>query len=63
MAYRLKQGVENFQVVSGKFAGRKFTRGKAYKEIPTEEARKFEKIKQPAPSKNGAKPAKGVSDA
>lgn len=44
--YRLKKGIENFQVVDGPFAGRKFVRGKVYGEdkVPPEEKGKFEKI-------------------
>ena len=49
--YRLKKGIENFQVMSGPFAGRKFERGKQYAEIPPEESRKFEKIRKPKPKK------------
>ena len=44
--YRLKKGVENFQVVDGPFAGRKFVRGKIYNEVPPEEKGKFEKIEK-----------------
>ncbi len=43
--YKLKKGIENFDVVDGPFAGRKFVRGKAYGEVPPEEKRKFEEIK------------------
>ena len=43
--YKLKKGIENFQVVDGAFAGRKFVRGKVYGEVPPEEKRKFEEIK------------------
>ena len=42
--YKLKKGIENFQVVDGAFAGRKFVRGKAYTEVPPEEKQKFEKV-------------------
>jgi len=43
--YKLKKGIENFQVVDGAFAGRKFVRGKVYGEVPPEEKKKFEEIK------------------
>jgi hypothetical protein len=43
--YKLKKDVENFDVVDGAFAGRKFVRDKAYGEVPPEEKRKFEEIK------------------
>jgi len=44
--YQLKKGVESFEVVDGKFAGKKYFRGDLYKkdEIPTNEKNKFEKI-------------------
>ena len=42
--YKLRKGIENFQVVDGAFAGRKFVRGKVYGEVPPEEKRKFEKL-------------------
>ena len=35
--YKLKKGIENFEVVDGAFAGRKFVRGKVYGEVPPEE--------------------------
>jgi hypothetical protein len=44
MSYKLKPGIENFQVVDGAFAGRKFRKGFLYAEIPPEEARKFEEV-------------------
>lgn len=46
--YRLKKGIENFQVMSGPFEGRKFEQGKRYKSdhIPPEENKKFEKVKE-----------------
>ena len=43
--YKLKKGIENFQVVDGAFAGRKFVRGKVYGEVPAEEKKKFDEIK------------------
>ena len=43
--YKLKKGIENFQVVDGAFAGRKFVRGKVYGEVPPEEKKKFDEIK------------------
>ena len=43
--YKLKTGIENFDVVDGPFAGRKFVRGKEYGEVPSEEKRKFEEIR------------------
>jgi hypothetical protein len=43
--YKLKKGIENFDVVDGAFAGRKFVRGKVYGEVPPEEKKKFEEIK------------------
>lgn len=54
--YRLKKGVENFQVVDGEFAGRKFEKGKSYKEeqVPPQEKKKFEKV--PATKKEEKEP-------
>lgn len=51
MAYKLKKGIENFQVVDGPFAGRKFGKGKEYSEaeVPPEEAKKFEEVKPVEP--------------
>ena len=43
--YKLKKGIENFDVVDGAFAGRKFVRGKEYSKIPSEEKKKFDEIK------------------
>ena len=45
MKYKLKPGVESFEVVDGEFAGKKFFRGKVYEKIPQEEAKKFEKTR------------------
>lgn len=45
MKYKLKPGVESFEVVDGEFAGKKFLRGKVYEKIPQEEAKKFEKTR------------------
>lgn len=42
MRYRLKKGVEAFQIVDGPFAGRKYERGKTYKEVPPREHHRFE---------------------
>lgn len=47
--YRLKKGMESFQVVDGPMAGRKFLKGEVYTEIPPGEVRKFDEIK-PKPS-------------
>jgi hypothetical protein len=44
MEYRLKPGVESFEVVDGPMAGRKFLRGQSYSEIPPGEKEKFEKV-------------------
>lgn len=40
--YRLKTNVADFEVVDGKFAGRKYTAGQIYHEIPAEESHKFD---------------------
>lgn len=46
MSYRLKKGIESFDVVDGRYAGRRYARGQAYEEIPPEEKHKFELIKK-----------------
>ncbi|MBW1777099.1 MAG: hypothetical protein JRJ54_05825 [Deltaproteobacteria bacterium] len=45
--YRLKPGVESFDVVDGPFAGRQFVKGLSYTQIPPEEKHKFEEIQGP----------------
>lgn len=54
MTYRLKKGQENFEVVDGAFAGKKFVRGREYDVVPPEEMRRFEKTKA-APAGGKAK--------
>lgn len=44
MPYKLKANVENFEVVDGPFADRKFTAGEVYQEIPPQDAWRFEEI-------------------
>jgi hypothetical protein len=48
MSYKLKTGIEDFQVVDGAFAGRKFRKGFLYAEIPPEEAQKFDEVAEEA---------------
>jgi hypothetical protein len=43
--YKIKKDVENFDVVDGAFAGRKFVCGRVYGEVPPEEKDKFDEIK------------------
>ena len=50
MPYKLKPGVESFEVVDGPFAGKKFLRGKVYEKIPPEEKKKFEQVKAQGPA-------------
>ena len=45
MPYKLKPGVESFEVVDGAFAGKKYLRGKVYEKVPPEEKKKFEQVK------------------
>lgn len=45
--YRLKPGVESFDVVDGPYAGRRFVRGLTYTDIPPEEKHKFEEVRDP----------------
>lgn len=44
--FRLKKGIEEFEMVDGAFAGRKFKRGVLYAEVPPGEKRKFDEIKE-----------------
>lgn len=48
--YRLKNSEEAFQIVDGPFAGRKFVRGKDYREIPPGYDDRFEQVKIPSSS-------------
>ena len=43
--YKLKPGIESFEVVDGAFAGKRFLRGKVYEKIPPEEKDRFEQVK------------------
>lgn len=60
MEHKLKPGAESFTVVDGPFAGRTFDPGRAYGEIPLQEAHRFEEIKEEAGTDDRAsfKPAK-----
>lgn len=51
--YRLKNGQENFDVVDGPHAGKKYEKGKVYTDIPENERRRFAEIK-PVPAKAAA---------
>jgi hypothetical protein len=58
MSFKLKEGIEDFQVVDGAFEGRKFRKGFLYAEIPPEEAKKFEEVADdtaPAKTKTATK--------
>jgi len=63
--FQLKKGKEGFTVVEGPFAGRSFTHGQPYAEVPPGTSGKFEEIKKAAPAKAPAdeteKPAKAES--
>lgn len=59
MPYRLKPGVESFQVVDGPMAYTTFKKGETYDEIPPQEAEKFEEINVAAPAK-GSSRSKGA---
>lgn len=49
MAYRLKKGEENFEIVDGPDAGKKFERGKVYAERPYVLRGRFEEIPEETP--------------
>jgi hypothetical protein len=57
--YKLKTSEPAFEVVDGKFAGRKYRHGQTYQEIPPEEKDKFDRIEQSAKTeqKEGAAPS------
>lgn len=44
MSYKLKPGIESFEVVDGPFAGKKFLQGRIYEDVPPNEKTKFEKV-------------------
>ncbi|OPY74716.1 MAG: hypothetical protein A4E64_02138 [Syntrophorhabdus sp. PtaU1.Bin058] len=44
MQYRLKSNEAPFEVVDGPMAGRKFSAGETYTEVPPQEAHRFEEI-------------------
>lgn len=48
--YRLKKGVEAFEMVDGPLAGRKYEKGKGYLAIPDELKNRFELIAKPKPA-------------
>jgi hypothetical protein len=58
--YTLKPNQENFTVVDGPLAGSSYKRGKLYKEIPPQEAHRFDDVsapyKRPAPAAVPAAP-------
>jgi len=55
--FTLKKGAESFQVVDGPLAGKRYVRGKAYKQVPPEERAKFEEIKPPEAKDKKAAPS------
>jgi hypothetical protein len=55
--YRLKKGVESFEIVDGPQAGLKFERGKTYSQAPEGYRRRFEPADPPAAKD---KPEKGA---
>jgi len=44
--FKLKNGVEEFEMVDGAFAGRKFKRGVLYPEVPPGEKHKFDEVRE-----------------
>ncbi|HNR12061.1 MAG TPA: hypothetical protein PKM59_01975 [Thermodesulfobacteriota bacterium] len=61
MPYQLKPGVESFQVVDGPMAYTTFQKGKAYDQIPPEQADKFQEVgNSAAPSKSSARRGAGA---
>lgn len=61
--YRLKKNVAAFEVVDGKYAGKKYKHGKLYAKPPTGESHKFEKVKKPeAPARGEQRAGQGGDD-
>jgi len=57
--YQLKPGSESFTVVDGPFAKKTYKPGQAYAEIPPQEKKRFQEIKEEAPESGaGSKPAR-----
>lgn len=57
--YQLKPGSESFTVVDGPCAGKTYKPGQAYADVPPQEMRRFEKIKEEAPDGGAeSKPAR-----
>lgn len=57
--YQLKAGSESFTVVDGPYAGKTYKPGQAYADVPPQEMRRFQKIKEEAPDSGaGFKPAR-----
>ena len=59
MPYKLKANVENFEVVDGPLAGRKFRGGEVYQEVPPQDAGRFEEISTPQTAAAAAESASG----
>lgn len=55
--YRLKINVAEFEMVDGPLKGRSYKHGIVYDEIPPEESRKFDEIKETMPTA-GDRPVK-----
>jgi len=55
MKYKLKPGVESFDVVDGEFAGKKYRKGKVYDKIPPIEKNKFEEVRDQKSEAGGKK--------
>jgi hypothetical protein len=49
MQYRLKKNQENFTIVDGPDAGKKFVKGKVYESVPTGYAAKFDEVPADTP--------------
>jgi hypothetical protein len=59
--YRLKPGMESFDVVDGAYAGRRFLKGLDYTDIPPGEAGKFEEIASTPRGADGGSEGKKTS--
>ncbi|HQP30843.1 MAG TPA: hypothetical protein PLB81_05905 [Deltaproteobacteria bacterium] len=55
MAYRLKNGQPDIDVVDGPFAGKQYRHGQEYDSVPPDQAHRFEEIKPQPEAKKQTK--------
>jgi hypothetical protein len=62
-SYRLKPGEEDFTVVDGEYAGRKYVKGQLYDKRPTHETHRFETVRPAKKTAKAGTGAKGTEEA